>query len=287
MMVVVRRPTVRRRLSSVASAQIKHLVLLFLVAFVMLPIVVLFLNSLRSFQDIMQAPIAWPASFNLENYPGAWRTADFTIAFRNNLVILALTVPVVCAIASFSAYALARLRPPGTDVITTYYLLGFTIPAQLYIVPLFIIWVNLSLTNNLFGVAIVYWAIFQPFSIFLLRAYYLGLPLELEDAARVDGCSEFRVLTAIVLPLSTPIITTLAVIISVWTWNEFLHATMLISKPDLRTVTLSFVAFTAEFETDFAEQSAAGILTAIPVVALFLALQRRFIQGIAHGGLRF
>jgi raffinose/stachyose/melibiose transport system permease protein len=114
----------------------------------------------------------------------------------------------------------------------------------------------------------------------------LGLSEEIEDAARVDGCSEVQVLTRIVIPLSKPVLATLAVILTVWIWNEFLFATTMLHTPSLRTIALSFVAFTSEWETDFAQQSAAGVIVALPVILLFLALQRRFIQGILQGGLK-
>ena len=264
---------------------VRHAIVAALLIFTLIPLAILFSNSLRSTQEIMRFPLGLPTNPVWSNFASAWEAAEFSRAFRNTVLLVVLTVPAICAIAAMSAYALARLNPPGGDVIATYYLLAMTVPAQLFLVPLFVGWTRLHLTNNLIGLAMVYWALHQPFAIFLLRSYFLSLPVELEDAARIDGCSEFQVLTKIVLPLSGPVMATLAVILTVWTWNEFHFATTLLPVPIVRTIALSFVAFTAEWETDFAQQSAAGVIVALPVIVLFLALQRRFTQGILQSGL--
>jgi raffinose/stachyose/melibiose transport system permease protein len=274
----------RRRYTPASIAQ--HGVVWLLLLFTLVPLGILFSNSLRTTQEIQRFPLGIPEQLMFENFALAWQTAEFSRAFLNTGLLLLMTVPVICALAAMAAYSLVRIKPAGSDAIATYYLLAMTVPAQLYLVPLFVGWTRLHLTNNLVGLAIVYWALYQPFSIFLLRSYMLGLPEEIEDAARVDGCSEVQVLTKIVLPLSKPVMATLAVILTVWIWNEFLFATTMLHAPELRTIALSFVAFTAEWETDFAQQSAAAVTVALPVMLLFLALQRRFIQGILQGGLK-
>lgn len=266
---------------------LRHLFLLLIASTAIGPVVILFLNAFRTTTDIQNMPIGMPSQIIWENFPAAWHSASFGVAFRNSLLVSAASVIAVCLISSCSAYALTRLRPRGATAIGTYYLFAMTVPAQLYLVPLFFIWARLNLTGSLIGLIIIYWAIYLPFSIFLLRAYFLSLPQELEDAARVDGCSELQVLVHIILPLSSPILFTLAVIISVWTWNEFLFATTMLQAPELHTVALSFVAFTSAWESDFAQQSAAAMIVAVPVIILFLLLQRQFIQGMMEGGLKF
>ncbi len=277
-------PLRKRRLSATTVGP--HILIWLMLVFTLLPLVLLLSNALRTTQEIQAFPLGIPQQPVWENYVLAWQTAEFSLAFRNTLLLLVLTVPTLCLSSAMSAYALVRLKPPGGDTIATYYLLAMSVPAQLYLVPLFVAWTRLHLTNNLLGLAVIYWALHQPFSIFLLRSYMLGLPEELEDAARVDGCSEVQVLTKIVLPLSKPVMATLAVILTVWTWNEFLFATTMIHTPGLRTIALSFVVFTAQWETDFAQQSAAGVIVALPVMLLFIVMQRRFIQGILQGGIK-
>jgi raffinose/stachyose/melibiose transport system permease protein len=220
------------------------------------------------------------------NYPAAWATASFGTAIRNSVVISVVTVLGVTVLGVPCAYALARRPPPGSQVVSIYYLVALTIPAQLYLVPLFFMWARLDLIDSLVGLIPIYCAIYLPFSVFLLRTYFLSLPGELEDAALVDGCSEVGVLRHIIMPLSTPILTTLAVIVSVWSWNEFLFASAMIRSAEYRTVTLNFMAFTSSWETDFAQQSAAALIVALPVMLLYALLQRHFVAGVAQGSIK-
>lgn len=264
----------------------KHGVLLLAVLFTIGPLAMLLANSLRANADILVFPIGLPLDPQWHNYPDAWETARFALAFRNSIFVSLATIAGVSLLGAPSAYALARLRPWGADLISTYYLLAITVPAQLYLVPLFFAWARLGLVDNIVGLIPIYWAIYLPFSIFLLRAYFLGLPGELEDAARVDGCSEAQVLAHVIVPLSTPVLLTLAVIVSVWSWNEFLFAATMLRSAELKTVTLSFMAFTSSWETDFAQQSAGAVISALPIMVLYVVLQRHFVQGMVQGGVK-
>lgn len=263
-----------------------HLPLLLLLLSAIFPVGLLAMNSLKTDVEIKSAPLAPPTVLHPENYLNAWNAAKYNIAFGNSLLVSAATIVGVCLIAGLAAYGLTRLRLPGTEAISTYYLLAVTIPAQLYLVPLFFVWVRLGLSDSLVGLILIYLAIYQPFSIFLLRAYFLGMPEDIEDAARVDGCSEFQVFSRVVIPLSAPAFLTVAVIVGTWSWNEFLFATTMLHKPELLTVALKYVVFTGMFDVDFAQQSAAGMMVILPVMILFLALQRTFVQGMISGGLK-
>jgi raffinose/stachyose/melibiose transport system permease protein len=275
------RRTLRRR-----ALPLVHLPLLFLLFIALFPVLLLAMNSLKADVEIKGSPLAPPTVLHPENYYNAFVAAQYNLAIGNSLIVSAVTICGVCLLAGLAAYGLTRLHLPGSDAIATYYLLAITIPAQLYLVPLFFAWVRLGLTDSLLGLILVYLAIYQPFSIFLLRAYFLGMPEDIEDAARVDGCSEFQTFWRVVIPLSAPAFLTVAVIVGTWTWNEFLFATTMLHKPELLTVALKFVVFTGMFDVDFSQQSAAGMMVILPVIVLFLALQRTFVQGMISGGLK-
>jgi raffinose/stachyose/melibiose transport system permease protein len=277
---VVAAPTRRR------GNLLVHVPLILLTIFALFPVVLLVMNALKSDADIKGQPLAPPTVLHPENFVEAWKAAQYAQAFLNSAIVTASTVVGVCLLAGFAAYGLTRLRMPGAELVATYYLLAVTVPAQLYLVPLFFAWVRLGLADSLPGLVLIYLATQQPFSIFLLRAYFLGMPDEIEDAARVDGCSELQVFWHVVLPLSAPAFLTVAVIVGTHTWNEFLFATTMIHKPELLTAALKFVVFTGLTETNFALQSAAGVMVILPVMALFLSLQRTFVQGMISGGLK-
>lgn len=263
-----------------------HVPLILLLVVALGPVLLLAMNSLKTDIEIKRAPLSLPIALNPQNYPDAWNAANYGQAFSNSLIVSGVTIVGVCLLSGLAAYGLTRLRLPGQNAIATYYLLAVTIPAQLYLVPLFFAWVRLGLADSLAGLILIYLAIYQPFSIFLLRAYFMGMPEDIEDAARVDGCSELQTFRYVVIPLSAPAFLTVAVIVGTWTWNEFLFATTMLHRPDLLTVALKYVVFTGMFDVDFAQQSAAGMMVILPVIVLFLALQRTFVQGMISGGLK-
>ncbi|MCC6804324.1 MAG: carbohydrate ABC transporter permease, partial [Anaerolineae bacterium] len=161
-----------------------------------------------------------------------------------------------------------------------------TIPIWLYLVPLFYTWRTLGLINNRLGVILIYTALNAPLSIFLLRSYMVGLPVEFEDAARVDGANEFQLLTRIVLPLTWPGFLTVGLVVGLGVWSEFQIALVFISDPKLFPVTTSFFKFTDRFSRDWSLTSAGAVLMIFPVLVLFLALQRRFVEGLTQGGVK-
>jgi raffinose/stachyose/melibiose transport system permease protein len=160
------------------------------------------------------------------------------------------------------------------------------IPFQIFLVPLFFLWSILQLTNTLFGLIVIYWAVFSPLATLLLRSYLVALPRDFEDAARIDGASELQVLLRVVLPLSWPGFLTIALVSGIATWNEFLFAVTFIQDNNLKPIITSFWAFRSNFSTDWGLTSAAGIIVILPIIVLFLFLQRRFISGLTSGGLK-
>jgi raffinose/stachyose/melibiose transport system permease protein len=160
------------------------------------------------------------------------------------------------------------------------------LPLQLFLVPLFFTWQRLGLVNNLLGLAIIYVATNAPFAVFLLRSYMLQLPRDFEDAARVDGAGEWQIFTGIVVPLSWPGFLTVGLVVALSVWNEFLLATVFLTEQELFTVVTSYYNFSTRFSRDWSLTSAAAIMMILPVVVIFLALQRRFVEGLTQGGLK-
>ena len=275
-----------RRARQLPTGWVLHVALLLVLAVVLLPVCLLLMNSVKTDIEIKAGPLVAPTQIQIANYYRAWVVADFSRAFLNSLVIAGSAILGVAFLTGLSAYGLTRLRLPGADAVITYYLLAMTIPAPLFLVPLFFLWARLGLINTLPGLVLVYLALYQPFSIFLLRSYLLGLPQELEDAARVDGCTELQVFVNVVAPLAKPVFLTLAVLVGTWTWREFLFAVTFIHKWDLMTVALRYARFSGQYDIDFALQSAAGVIVILPLMLLYLFLQRTFVQGIISGGLK-
>ena len=263
-----------------------YVILVILALFALGPLVILVFNSLKSSAEIGRNPLGLPLSPVFENFPAAWTQGDFSTTMVNSTILTVGTVVGVCIIAGTSAYAMARLDLPGTDAVLLYLFVASAVPFQLFLVPLFFLWSTLHLTNTRFGLIVIYWAIFSPLATLLMRSYLVGLPRDFEDAARIDGANELQVLLRVVLPLSWPGLLTVALVSGVQAWNEFFFAITFIQDNNLKPVTTSFLAFQSSFSQNWGLTSAAAIYIILPIVVLFLILQRRFISGLTAGGLK-
>ncbi|HEX6026206.1 MAG TPA: carbohydrate ABC transporter permease [Solirubrobacter sp.] len=247
------------------------------------PLVVLVFNALKTNSEQTRNPLGPPREPTFANFEAAWERGDLATTMLNSAVITVGTVIGVCVIAGLAAYALARLELPRSGAILAYLLFATAIPAQLFLVPLFFTWTRIGLYDTRFGLIVIYWALFSPLAVLLLRAYFLTLPRDFEDAARLDGAGELRILRSIVLPLAWPGFLTVALVVGLFAWNEFFFAVTFIQSDDKLPVVTSFLAFTQNFTRDWGATSAAGILIVLPVLVLFLGLQRRFVAGLVGG----
>ena len=263
-----------------------YLILGVLALFALGPLVVLAFNSLKTSAEIGRNPLGPPLSPVFENFPTAWVQGNFATTMVNSAILTIGTVVGVCVIAGTAAYALDRLDLPGTDAVLLYLFVASAVPFQMFLVPLFFLWSALNLTNTLFGLIVIYWAVFSPFATLLLRSYLVALPRDFEEAARIDGASELQTLLRVVLPLSWPGFLTVALVSGLMAWNDFVFAITFIQDENLKPVTTSFLAFRSNFSTNWGLTSAAAIFIVLPIIVLFLFLQRRFINGLTAGGLK-
>jgi raffinose/stachyose/melibiose transport system permease protein len=257
-----------------------------LAAFAVLPLFVLVFNSLKDPNQLGSNPLGPPTDPSFGNIGDAWSAGDFSTTLLNSAFLAVATGLGVTAIASLTAYALTRMQTTGSRGLLFYILLCTALPAQLFIVPLFFLWTDLGLTNNLFGLVIIYWAIFSPFATLLLRSYLLTIPRDFEEAGRVEGASERQILAWIILPLARPGLVVVALTTALFAWNEFFFAFTFIQEEGLRPASTSFLAFRSEYATNWSLTSAGGLIMITPPLLLFLALQRRFIEGLTTGGLK-
>lgn len=263
-----------------------YIVLILLLGFSLGPLMVLLFNSLKTQAELGKNPLGPPQSFMWENFTKAWDVGNFAVTTRNSGFLVVVTVVAVLALGGMAAYSLAKLDLPGSGVVTLYLLIGTSLPLQLFLVPLFFTWQRLGLVNSLHGLAIIYVATNAPFAVFLLRSYMLQLPRDFEDAARVDGAGEWQIFTGIVVPLSWPGFLTVGLVVALGVWNEFLLATVFLTEQELFTVVTSYANFSTRFSRDWSLTSAAALIMILPVVVIFLALQRRFVEGLTQGGLK-
>ncbi|MEM6891306.1 MAG: carbohydrate ABC transporter permease [Pseudomonadota bacterium] len=250
------------------------------------PVALMLLNSLKTAPEVIRSPLAMPETIRWDNYVRAWRDGNFSSAFLNSAILTAMTIFLVCTSGSMTAYVLARRRIKSWRLVTAYLLATTTAPIQLFLFPLYFGFARLGLIDNIFAVSLIYCAIFSPFSIMLLRTYFLAVPKELEEAALVDGATPWQVFTKVMLPIVWPGILTVALIVGLYTWNEFLIATTFLQGQGSMTAIVSFFLLSGQYSTDWGQLMAGATLVVLPVVALFVFLQRRFIEGMTGGSVK-
>jgi raffinose/stachyose/melibiose transport system permease protein len=250
------------------------------------PIALLVLNSLKPAAQIVQNPLALPNPIRWENFVNAWNHAKFSKTFVNSLLLSGTTIVLVCSTSSLTAYVLARKKIASWKIWTFYLLATTTAPIQLYLFPLYFGFAKLGLINNVFGVALIYTALYSPFAVMLLRTYFIAVPKELEEAALIDGATPWQVFSKVMLPIVSPGILTVALIIGLNSWNEFLIATTFLQKADKVTAVIGFYLLSGQYSSDWGEIMAAALIIVVPVVVLFVAMQKRFIEGMAGGSVK-
>lgn len=263
-----------------------YLMLVFLAIFAIGPVILLALNSLKTTNEIRANPFGLPGDWLFSNYSEAWVLGKFTTTVVNTIILTGSTIAVVVVIGGLAAFALSRFRFPGADAISFYLLVGTSIPAMVFMVPLYFMWAQLGLINNLFGLVIIYAALHSPFATYLLRSFLISIPVDFEEAARIDGASDLQVLTRIILPLSWPGFMTMVLVVGLAVWNEFLFAVTFLQRDELKPIATSVQAFQSRFQRDWGLTSAASMIMVAPIIILFLMLQRQFIEGLTKGGLK-
>lgn len=243
-------------------------------------------NAVRSTADIYRAPwdVTWPPAIG--NIGEAWTRGELGTALLNSTLVTAMTVALVLVLSVSGAYALTRLRPPGRAVLFLLVLAPLIIPTEVLIVPLFSMYRALGLINSLPGLALVNAVANVSFATVILGAYFRAVPKEIIDAARVDGAGRLQVLLRIVVPMALPGIIAVAVLVAVFTWNDFGSALVLIQDPDSFTVQLALTRFATFYATDQGLTFAGMAIVILPPLLLFLVLQRSFISGLTTGAMR-
>jgi raffinose/stachyose/melibiose transport system permease protein len=250
------------------------------------PVVWTLANALKSSADIYRAPwdLPWPPAIG--NIGEAWSRGQLGVALANSAAVTAMAVAVVLVLSVSGAYALTRLRPPARALLFLLVLAPLIIPTEVLIVPLFSMFRALGLINSLPGLALTDVVASISFATVILAGYFRTIPQDLIDAARVDGAGRIAVLLRIVVPLGRPGIVAVAILVAVFTWNDFGGALVLLQKPDTFTTQLALTRFSTLYATDQGLTFAGMAIVIVPPLLLFLVLQRSFIQGLTAGIVR-
>jgi multiple sugar transport system permease protein len=263
-----------------------HLFLAPLAVVMLLPLVWMVVTSLETqAQTFHFPPILWPGTLRFENYANVIRESEFGRWFWNTTVVTVTIVVSNLVLCTLAAYGFARIRFLGRGVIYFVLLATLMVPLQVVLIPTFLIVKDLGLLDRLGALIVPHLA--SVFGIFMLTQFFRTLPIELEEAARIDGASRLSILLRIVVPLSLPALATLAVIQFMWTWNEFLWPLVtILTNQSAFTLQLGLATFQGAHQSQWHFVAAANIMSMVPILVLFLLAQRYFVRGIATQGLK-
>jgi ABC-type glycerol-3-phosphate transport system permease component len=258
-----------------------------LMAACLFPFAWMVLSSFKLPQELYTLPPTWlPRRPTLDNFRQVLFASNVPRYFLNSLVISVGSTALALSLAVFAAYGFARFRFPGRRACQAFILVGQLLPTAAIIIPLFVTLRYLGLVNTYLGLILVYLILTLPLSVWMLSSYFRAIPVELEEAAIIDGASRLAVLFRITLPLSLPGVVSVVVYAFVTTWNEFIFALVFAHDSHVKTLPIGIAEFTSEFNTDWGAVMAASLVMTLPIAVAFLAMQRLFVGGLTAGAIK-
>jgi multiple sugar transport system permease protein len=261
-----------------------HLVLIPTSLVMLAPLIWMLITSLSTEEDTRRYPPTLPSSLHWSNYADAWNGSPFGHWLLNSAIVSVVCVATNLVFCSLAGYAFARLRFPGSRIVFIAFLATLMVPFQVVMIPTLLIVKALHLVDTL--PALIVPNLVTAFGIYLLRQFFLTLPVELEEAATIDGASRLRILRSVLLPLMGPPLTTLAVLTFLSVWNDFLWPLVVTSSPDVMTVQLGLATFQSAHYTNWPVLMAATVISQLPILILFMLGQRYFVSSIATTGIK-
>ncbi len=259
------------------------LVVLMLVTIV--PFVSLFVTALHE-PGTYPRGLEWPETPHWDNFAMAFQAADMWALLASSALIELGVVPIAVIIATLAGFALGHLKPRGSQFVFIIFVLGLTLPFEGIITPLYFQIRELGILNTRWAIILPLIGLFMPFAVMWMRAHFVTMPLELSEAARVDGATTWQLFWRIHMPLSAPALSSLAILLFLWTWNQFLLAIVLVNDPELRTMAGALGAFQGQYGTDIPLLCAGSLLILTPTLIIFLVFQRQFVSALLQGSLK-
>lgn len=276
----------RSKKKSIVFNIIIHFALLLLASICLAPIALVLINSFKTNTEIVTNPLSLPTILHLENYIEAWETGNFAVGFLNSIKLTGCTVIIVLITSSLAGYVLSGKRIKGSGAILMYFMMAMTVPIQLFLFPLYYAYAKMNLIGNIPATSIVLAALYMPLAVFLMRTYFLNVPKELEESARMDGAGTAQVIWHIMRPVVSPGLITVAILVGLQSWNEYLISSTFLQGQKKFTATLGFLAMQGSFGSDMGIMMAAAFILIGPIIVFFVCTQRYFVDGMVSGAVK-
>lgn len=263
-----------------------HIVLLLLVLICLFPIALVLINSFKENSEIVRNPLSLPVVIHLENYIQAWSTGKFAKGFLNSVKLTGITILIVLVSSSLAGYVLAGKRIKGSGAILMYFMMAMTVPIQLFLFPLYYAYAKLNLIGNIPATSLILAAVNMPLAVFLMRTFFLNVPKELEEAARIDGAGTAQVIWNVMRPVVSPGLITVGVLIGLQAWNEYLISSTFLQGEKNFTATLGFLAMNGSYGSNMSILMASAMILIGPIIIFFLFAQKYFVDGMVSGAVK-
>lgn len=274
-----------KKTNSLVNKIIIYVVLILITALMLIPFLWMLSASLKMNKDVFTFPIQWiPANPRWRNYVDIWTKIPLLTFVKNSAKLTIIVTLLQLFTSSFAAYAFAKMDFKGKNLLFLGYIATIAVPWQAYMVPQFMMMRAWNLNNT--HLAIICLQAFSAFGVFLMKQFYEGVPSELCEAARIDGLTEYGIWFRIMLPLSKPALSTLTIFTFVNTWNDFLGPLIYLTKNELKTIQIGLRMFISQYSAEYGLIMAASVIALIPVLIIFLSLQKYFVQGVAATGIK-
>mgnify|MGYP000846970795 CR=1 FL=1 len=264
----------------------KYIVICVLLAIFLVPFYLMVINSFKTTQQFVSSPFSLPDKIDFDNYAQAFEKMNFLNAIGNSAIITSISVVLILLTSSMAAYFLVRHKWRINKIIFAVLVASMIVPFQAIMIPLVSIYGKLDLMNSKWVLIFMYLGFGQAFAIFIFHGFIKNIPLEMEEAALIDGCNKMQSFFRIVFPLLRPVITTVLILDVLWIWNDYLLPSLVLLSPQERTLPLSTYNFFSSYSVDFAPLMAGLVLTILPVLIVYLFCQKQIIRGVVQGAIK-
>lgn len=283
----VKEPKIREKKKFTPALWATQFVMLGMSVLFLAPLMIILNYSFKTKKELFVGnPLALPQSLNLTNYENAYKKLNLEVTFFNTAIYTVVSVLILALLCGAAAWAIARNKGKFFQFAYLYFIVGILIPAQALFLPIYIVGYSTGMVNTRIGVILMYVATNISFGVFLMTSFMSTVPVELEEAARIDGCSIYRTYFTIVFPLLKPAMATLIIMQSFQIWNDYLMSSLFVSTNRLKTLTVAIQSLFSAQSSDYSTAFAAIVISVLPITILFVSLQKYFIKGMTVGAVK-
>ena len=254
--------------------------------FTLFPLLMALMNSFKTNGQLLTDVMALPGGLNFDNYARTWQKMHYLRSLGNNVYLAGVSVTLIVVLSALAGWRLSRTKTRLSGFLFSLFVFSMLIPFSSIMIPLYRVVLALKIKNSLLGLSFLYTGLGVSMAIFLYHGFVKGIPLELEEAAAIDGCNLRQTFVTIVMPMLAPVTATIVITNALWIWNDFLLPLVVISKSDRYTLLLSTNTLFGQYSSDWTAILSALILTAVPVIIFYAIFQKRILEGIAEGAVK-